>query len=314
MKLIKNSLITIKQKGLIVFLIAVINFLLILFYQKFLPTNLIKKRIFDFRMFLNPIDRGISRTLILFGVRELDHKKILELVLKKNMKVFDLGANIGYYVLMESSIVGKNGKIIAIEPVPENMKLLKKNLELNKNNITTTMQVGVSNLTEEKNFLLSEHSNLGHIIDDKHSKNYKNKKKIKIQTISLNKLIKKTLFPDFIRMDVEGYEEYILKDLINLKLKKYPIICFETHLSKYKKMKDILKKLFNKGYRIKYASSSSESGSLKLKNLGYKPIFKNIKTDDVTREIFKNIKKNHSIKLICELGGLRTVLMVCDNR
>ena len=54
--------------------------------------------------------------------------------------------------------------------------------------------------------------------------------------------------------------------------------------------------------------------SLKLKNLGYKPIFKNIKTDDVTREIFKNIKKNHSIKLICELGGLRTVLMVCDNR
>ena len=126
-------------------------------------------------MFLNPIDRGISRTLILFGVRELDHKKILELVLKKNMKVFDLGANIGYYVLMESSIVGKNGKIIAIEPVPENMKLLKKNLELNKNNITTTMQVGISNLTEEKNFLLSEHSNLGHIIDDKHSKNYKNK-------------------------------------------------------------------------------------------------------------------------------------------
>ena len=213
MKLIKNSLITIKQKGLIVFLMAVINFLLILFYQKFLPTNLIKKRIFDFRMFLNPIDRGISRTLILFGVRELDHKKILELVLKKNMKVFDLGANIGYYVLMESSIVGKNGKIIAIEPVPENMKLLKKNLELNKNNITTTMQVGISNLTEEKNFLLSEHSNLGHIIDDKHSKNYKNKKKIKIQTISLNKLIKKTLFPDFIRMDVEGYEEYILKDL-----------------------------------------------------------------------------------------------------
>ena len=115
-------------------------------------------------------------------------------------------------------------------------------------------------------------------------------------------------------MDVEGYEEYILKDLINLKLKKYPIICFETHLSKYKRMKDVLKKLFNKGYRIKYASSSSESGSLKLKNLGYKPIFKNIKTDDVTREIFKNIKKNHSIKLICELGGLRTVLMVCDNR
>ena len=133
MKLIKNSLITIKQKGLIVFLMAVINFLLILFYQKFLPTNLIKKRIFDFRMFLNPIDRGISRTLILFGVRELDHKKILELVLKKNMKVFDLGANIGYYVLMESELICNKGKILAIEPVKKNMQLLEKNLKLNNN-------------------------------------------------------------------------------------------------------------------------------------------------------------------------------------
>ena len=75
-------------------------------------------------------------------------------------------------------------------------------------------------------------------------------------------------------------------------------------------MKEVLAKLFDKGYRIKYASSSSELGSFILKSLGYKPIIKNIKTDDVTREIFVNIKKNHSIKLICETGGLRTILMV----
>jgi len=312
MKLVINSFITIKQKGVIVFLKAFLNFFLILYYKKFLSPTLIKKKIFNFKMFLNPFDKGISRTLILFGVRELDHKKILELVLKKNMKVFDIGANIGYYVLMESSIIGKKGKIIAIEPVPENMKLLKKNLKLNQNYITNTMQVGVSNTSTKKNFLLSEHSNLGHIIEDKNNQNYKNKKKIEIQTLSLNTLIKKTFCPDFIRMDVEGYEELILKNLINLKLKKYPIICFETHLTKYKKtkMKEVLTKLFDKGYRIKYASSSSELGSSILKSLGYKPIIKNIKTDDVTREIFVNIKKNHSIKLICETGGLRTILMV----
>ena len=102
MKLVINSFITIKQKGVIVFLKAFFNFFLILYYKKFLSSTLIKKKIFNFKMFLNPFDKGISRTLILFGVRELDHKKILELVLKKNMKVFDIGAKIGYYVLMES--------------------------------------------------------------------------------------------------------------------------------------------------------------------------------------------------------------------
>ena len=115
-------------------------------------------------------------------------------------------------------------------------------------------------------------------------------------------------------MDIEGHEEKILKDLTNLKLKKFPIICFETHLTKYKKMSYVLKKLFNKGYRIKYASSSSESGSLKLKALGYKPIFQRIKTDDVIREIFMNLKKSDSIKLICKSGGIRTVLMVHEGK
>ena len=77
-------------------------------------------------MYLNPRDKGISRTLLLFGERELDHKIILEKVLKKNMNIFDIGANIGYYVLMESDLIGHEGSIIAVEPVPDNINLLKK--------------------------------------------------------------------------------------------------------------------------------------------------------------------------------------------
>ena len=77
---------------------------------------------------------------------------------------------------MESLIIGKKGEVVALEPVPSNMKLLNINLKLNKNNITKTMQLGLSNSNEQKNFLLSEHSNLGHVVDDK---SYKNKKKLR---------------------------------------------------------------------------------------------------------------------------------------
>ncbi len=311
MRLIKSFFTTIKTKGFTVALLAIINFFKILIVKAIPSFTYLKKKIFDYKMYLDPRDKGISRTLLLFGERELDHRIILKKVLSKNMKVFDIGANIGYYVLMESSIIGEKGKIIAVEPLPKNMQLLKKNLDLNKNQITKTMQVGLSNVIKKKDFLVSEHSNLGHILENN---NYKNKERIKIQTINLKQLIKKTFCPDFIRMDVEGHEEKILKDLTNLKLKKFPIICFETHLTKYKKMNYVLKKLFNKGYRIKYASSSSESGSLKLKALGYKPIFQRIKTDDVIREIFMNLKKSDSIKLICKSGGIRTVLMVHEGK
>jgi len=310
MKLLKNFVVTLKSKGTISTFLAVKNFFFIKFFNTFSSSEYIKKKIFTYKMYLDPKDKGISRTLLLFGERELDHKIIIEKVLKKKMKIFDIGANIGYYVLMESLIIGKKGEVVALEPVPSNMKLLNINLKLNKNNITKTMQLGLSNSNEQKNFLLSEHSNLGHVVDDK---SYKNKKKIKIQTISLRELIKKNFCPDFIRMDIEGYEEKVLDDLTSLKLKRYPIICFETHSSKYKNMSTILNKLFDKGYFVKYASSSYEEGSLKVERLSYKPIIQNIATDDVYRNIYKDLKKKDAIELICNTGGLRTILMSPKN-
>ena len=43
------------------------------------------------------------------------------------MNVFDIGANIGYYTLIQRQLIGFNGKITAIEPVPDNIEILKKN-------------------------------------------------------------------------------------------------------------------------------------------------------------------------------------------
>ena len=332
-RIIKNFFLTLRTKGIIALILGIKNYIKIVVDKKFFPSSFIKKKIFNYEMYLDPKDKGISRTLILFGHRELDHKKILELVLKKNMKIFDIGANIGYYVLIESNLVGNKGKILAIEPVPENMKLLKKNLKLNNNRITKTIQAAVSGFSKKDSFIQSSHSNLGHLVSDKYeslidiSKKLKHKdtKELAPKIMYISELISKTFYPDFIRMDVEGSELGILNHLVSLKLKKYPIICFETHTSSYSlshkmakrdsnisQMEDVLRKMFAKGYKIKLASSSSERGSNLLRNLGYHPAIKDIKTDDVKREIYKNLKEKDAINLICYKGGLRTVLMSCN--
>ena len=317
MKLFKNFFITIRTKGFIAAFLAIKSFFIILLVNIFSSSAFIKRKIFNFKMYLNPRDNGISRTLLLYGEREQDHKIILEKVLKKNMKIFDIGANIGFYVLMESKLIGDNGKIVAVEPVPENLELLKKNLELNNNKITKTIQVGLSDQSEEKkNFFLSDHSNLGSLIQLNNSINLKNVKKIKIKTLSLKKLISKTFVPDFIRMDIEGHEVSVLNSLSKLKLKKYPIICFETHKSKYTKknsMKSVLKKLFKIGYKVKLSSTSSQLGSKRVDKLGYRSLYSNIKTDDVIRNIYKDLKDEDAINLICNFGGLRTILLENNN-
>jgi FkbM family methyltransferase len=45
--------------------------------------------------------------------------------------VFDVGANIGFYSVLFSRWVGPGGKVICFEPDPDNVLLLRRNLELN---------------------------------------------------------------------------------------------------------------------------------------------------------------------------------------
>ena len=113
-------------------------------------------------MFLNNQDKGISRSLILFGKREEDQKLILNKILKANMNVFDIGANIGYYVLIENQILKSTGKILAIEPNKENVELLKRNIILNKveKKRIYIEESGVSNKSVKQTFYLAKQSNL----------------------------------------------------------------------------------------------------------------------------------------------------------
>ena len=72
---------------------------------------------------------GTSAELLMFRTHEPISTKLVSKLLKKGMTCLDIGSNIGYYVLLENKIIGKEGKVIAIEPSPYNFQCLKKNLE-----------------------------------------------------------------------------------------------------------------------------------------------------------------------------------------
>src|SRR5690606_8002217 len=91
-------------------------------HQK-LGKRFIEQPLYSYRMLLDLEDKGISRTLLLFGERELEHKIMLERVLRSGMTVLDIGANIGYYALMARGIIGPSGTLIAVEPSPSNIEL-----------------------------------------------------------------------------------------------------------------------------------------------------------------------------------------------
>ena len=55
--------------------------------------------------------------------------KILHKFVEYDDVVLDIGANIGYYTVVFSKLVGPNGKVHAFEPIPENFDILNNNIK-----------------------------------------------------------------------------------------------------------------------------------------------------------------------------------------
>ena len=203
--------------------------------------------------------------------------------------------------------------------MPQNIKLLKKNLKLNNDLNTKVIQGAASNKNHYDYIFTSNHLNLGTFHPIGTSKKFITNK-LKVKTYSLLKLFNNYGSPDLIRMDVEGHEVKIFEDLFlnKKKFRNYPMICFETHLSKYTKknsMNNILKKLFSIGYYVKFGSSSSLRGTkIMEEKLKYLAVSQTIHTDEEKRKIFKDISNKDALHLICSSGGLRTVLLAKKNK
>ena len=58
--------------------------------------------------------------------------QVLRSLIKPGDAVFDIGANSGFYSVLFSQWVGRAGKVVAFEPDPNNLSLLKRNLQINQ--------------------------------------------------------------------------------------------------------------------------------------------------------------------------------------
>ena len=282
-------------------------------HQHVLGHRFVERRVHDYRLLLDLDDRGISRSLLLFGTREVDHKIILERVVEPGMTVFDIGANIGYYVLMELGLIGGAGCLVAVEPSPANVELLKRNLALNNYREIAVIESAVSDQPGSKLFHLSHESNLNTFHDVGSGVNHLSGEQITVRTVTVPDLAAEFGPPDLIRMDVEGHEVEVIGGMLDAIRDgaMAPMILFETHLSRYSDDHDmaaVVAALFALGYTTRYLASSYQRGTTIIEARGYHGSDP-IPTDGVERVIFENIADNDAIDFICRTGGARTVLL-----
>lgn len=136
--------------------------------------------------------------------------------------ILDIGAHVGYYSEYAAEKVGKDGLVIAVEPEPENFKLLKRRAQnftwVNVHNLAAWNEWGLKMLWK-----IPGHSG-GHSL----FKTPSHTEVIPIVTAPASAFIPHRHHIRFIKLDAEGAEFVILKDLMP-KLKAPVDITFETH-------------------------------------------------------------------------------------
>lgn len=205
------------------------------------------------RMRLRRDDRGISRELAKYHIHEPLETELLSKIIKEGMVVFDIGANIGYYALIESDLVGPGGQVIAIEPLSENIDSLSASLVLNDIHNVTVIPAAVSNSDSKGKLYLSRSSNWHSLQQLPYWHPALGVREV--PTWRLDTLVGKLKVPvDLIRMDIEGGEVTAFEGMAQTLERYKPRIAVEMHtcLVGKKSIVDILKKLKSFGYNVMF--------------------------------------------------------------
>ena len=133
------------------------------------------------------------------GLHEASDSIFLMQLLKDGDFFLDIGANVGHYTLLSG--VYSNCKVVAIEPIPATFERLVNNVKLNQWSYTPELlNIGLSNESGELVFTNQQFTT---------NKVSTSGQGIKVKVKTLDELCEHKT-PDFIKIDVEGYEWFVL--------------------------------------------------------------------------------------------------------
>lgn len=173
-------------------------------------------------LFGHTIQIDVSRShaqqlLYVEGERFIEERHLLRRLLKPGMTAVDVGANIGYYLLLIEESVGQGGRVICIEPSEENLPELTANIQLNKFTNVELHTVALGDRDGQTGL----RSGINSGVDDAGAAAYT------VALRRLDSLVNERV--DFIKTDVEGYEGHVLAGAGKLLETSRPVMFLELH-------------------------------------------------------------------------------------
>jgi FkbM family methyltransferase len=205
--------------------------------------------------------------------------RIFSEVIKPGTNVLEIGGHIGYLTTYYSYLVGPSGKVVVFEPGRNNLKYLYRNVKnLNAGNIiieelaagnqNCTMDFYLDPITGQNNTLVksfegfeknreySAEPNTQYTVDS-------------VTVVRLDDYLKYKDLPDFIKIDIEGYEWECIEGFKATIENKRPILMIEIQANQEK----IINYFKSLNYKIYNDTMGGIFGLKDFENIGTPNIF-----------------------------------------
>lgn len=140
--------------------------------------------------------------------------------------VYDIGAHIGYVSLSLAKRVGPRGRVIAFEPVPRNIDLLRKNIEINGLKNIRLLDFAASDSHGEIVIRMPETPSMASMV---WHKNDPSAIDVPVRTEAIDDLVEAgdLVHPRFVKIDVEGAEGFVLLGMRRTVAASQPVVFVE---------------------------------------------------------------------------------------
>lgn len=197
------------------------------------------------------LSSSVGRSIWLrhFYKYEIDVENTLRDILRKGDVFIDIGANVGYFSVIASRIVGENGKVYSLEAIPRLCGLLSESAAINDIKNINILNYAAYSENKTISFNRMKNSAFSHISKDNSSDST-----IEVNAITLDSLIDKVKKVDVVKIDVEGTEMNVLMGGEKLIRRYKPKIVMEVvdwSLQRFNySSKDVLSFLRGIGYKV----------------------------------------------------------------
>jgi FkbM family methyltransferase len=170
------------------------------------------------KMLVDTRDAMVTPWLVLDGLWESHATGWLQQALGPGQVFVDVGANVGYFTLLAGSLVGPQGRVVAVEAHPRLAELLRRNVIINgRHGYTTTWQRAAwSEATDLKLHMrenFASNSSVATIGPDALTRLGDTEEIVEVQAVRLDDLLADVPHIDIMKVDVEGAEVQVFTGL-----------------------------------------------------------------------------------------------------